>query len=146
MSCFIQITLLVLILFLSLFVSVHLLFGKALLRSRNQYSGVTTQQGISNKCIDSRKHLSCVRLKELSKISWCFRSHFVSLLEGFQSIPGDSQQNARRSSGGAKSYWKRWVHMHMRFSYPHALSSAHVPKRVRPVRKTGWRETKALWT
>ena len=41
MSCFIQSTLLILILFLSLFVSVHLLFGKAILRSRNQYSGVT---------------------------------------------------------------------------------------------------------
>lgn len=47
---------------LTLFFSVHLLFGKAMLRSRNQYSGVTTLQGISNKSIDSRKHLSRVAI------------------------------------------------------------------------------------
>ena len=33
-----------------------------MLRSRNQYSGVTTLQGISNKSIDSRKHLSRVAI------------------------------------------------------------------------------------
>ena len=45
------------LLFFSFF-SIHLLFGRAMPRSRNQYSGVATLQGISNKCIDSRKHLS----------------------------------------------------------------------------------------
>ena len=30
------------------------------------------------------------QLKELWKILRCFRSHFVSLLESFQSIPGNS--------------------------------------------------------
>ena len=33
-----------------------------------------------------------------------FRSHFLSLLESFQSIPGDSQQNTRRSSSGCRVF------------------------------------------
>ena len=48
-------------------------------------------------------------LKELYKISRRFGSHFVILLESFHSLPGDSQQNTRRSSGGCqvllKAFW-----------------------------------------
>ena len=40
------------------------------------------------------------RLKELYKISRCFRSHIVSLHESSWSIPGNSLQNTRWSS-----YW-----------------------------------------
>ena len=39
------------------------------------------------------------------KVNWknsrCFRSHFVSLLESFQSIPSTSQQNTSQNSGGS---------------------------------------------
>ena len=33
-----------------------------------------------------------------------FRSHFLSLLESLQSIPGDLQQNTRRSSSGRRVF------------------------------------------
>ena len=42
------------------------------------------------------------RLKELSKISRYSGSHFVSFLENFQTIPGNSQQNTHRSAGGCQ--------------------------------------------
>ena len=49
------------------------------------------------------------RLKELDKILRRFGSHFVILLESFHSIPGNSQQNTSRSSGGCqvllKAFW-----------------------------------------
>lgn len=35
---------------------------QAMPRGRNQYSGIATLQRISNKCIDSRKHLSSVAI------------------------------------------------------------------------------------
>ena len=68
--------LLVLILFLSFFsfFSIHLLFGRAMPRSRNQYSGVATLQGISNKCIDSRKHLSSASI-----FLWAVPENFCSI-------------------------------------------------------------------
>ena len=50
------------------------------------------------------------RLKELYNILRCFWSHFMSLLESVQSLPGDSQQNTSRNSGGCqvllKTLWK----------------------------------------
>lgn len=43
---------------------------QAMPRSRNQYSGIATLQRISNKCIDSRKHLSSVAIF-LSAVNFC---------------------------------------------------------------------------
>lgn len=77
MSCFIQSVLLVLILFLSIFFFQHSSdVWKAMPRSRNQYSGVATLQGISNKCTDSRRHLFSVAII-LSTVPESFCSIFL---------------------------------------------------------------------
>lgn len=49
---------------------------KAMPRSRNQYSGVATLQGISNKCTDSRRHLFSVAII-LSTVPESFCSIFL---------------------------------------------------------------------
>lgn len=58
------------------FFSTHLMFGKAMPRSKNQYSGVATLQGISNKCTDSRRHLFSVAII-LSTVPESFCSIFL---------------------------------------------------------------------
>ena len=70
---------------LTLFFSVHLLFGKAMLRSRNQYSGVTTLQGISNKStIQGSIYLVSPLFYGLcQRVSWASLWSVVRFLEYF---------------------------------------------------------------